>query len=147
MKKSILISLFLLGALTITFAQKSEIFEKDGIAIKGYDVVAFHTDAKATKGIENFTYRWKDTNWLFENQANLDLFKKDPEKYAPQYGGYCAYGTADGHKAPTETDTWTVKENKLYFNYNKKVQTAWNKDQMGYIEKADKNWVEIKDKP
>ncbi len=117
------------------------------MAIKGYDVVAFFTEAKAKKGSENFTYRWKDTNWLFESQDNLDMFKKDPEKYAPQYGGYCAYGTADGHKAPSETDTWTVKDNKLYFNYNKKVQQLWSKDIPGYIEKADKNWIEIKDKP
>lgn len=147
MKKIVCVSLILIFSLTAAFAQKSEIFEKDGMAIRGYDVVAFHTDARATKGSEKFIYHWKDTNWLFANQENLDMFKKEPEKYAPQYGGYCAYGTADGHKAPTETDTWTVKDNKLYFNYNKKVQQIWNKDQVGYIEKADKNWVEIKDKP
>lgn len=147
MKKIVCVSLILIFSLTAAFAQKSEIFEKDGTAIRGYDVVGFHTDARATKGSEKFIYRWKDTNWLFANQENLDMFKKEPEKYAPQYGGYCAYGTADGHKAPTETDTWTVKDNKLYFNYNKKVQQIWNKDQVGYIEKADKNWVEIKDKP
>jgi YHS domain-containing protein len=147
MKKLILVPLFFLFASYSAFAQKSEVFEKDGNAIRGYDVVAFHTEANATKGIENFTYRWKDTNWLFASQANLDLFKKDPEKYAPQYGGYCAYGTAGGHKAPTETDTWTVKDNKLYFNYNKKVKELWNKDIPGYIEKADKNWTEIRDKP
>ena len=146
-KYSILLSLFFLVTTTTVFSQKSEIFEKNGMAIKGYDAVAFHTEAKAIKGIENFTYRWKETNWLFKNQANLDMFKKDPEKYAPQYGGYCAYGTADGHKAPTETDTWTVKDNKLYFNYNKKVQAVWSKDIPGYIEKADKNWVDIKNKP
>jgi YHS domain-containing protein len=143
-KKSILASFLVLLVLAESAAQKSEIFEKDGMAIKGYDVVAFHTEAKATKGLENFTYRWKDANWLFANQANLDMFKEDPEKYVPQYGGYCAYGTADGHKAPTETDTWTIRDKKLYFNYNKKVQEIWNKDQAGYIEKADKNWVEIK---
>ena len=147
MKKIVFVSLILMFSLTAAFAQKSEIFEKDGTATKGYDVVAFHTDTRATKGSEKFIYHWKDTNWLFTNQENLDMFKKEPEKYAPQYGGYCAYGTADGHKAPTETDTWTVKDNKLYFNYNKKVQQIWNKDQVGYIEKADKNWVEIKDKP
>ena len=147
MKKSILASLFALCTVAAALAQKSEVFEKDGMAIKGYDVVAFHTQAKALKGSDHFTYRWKDANWLFADQANLDLFKKDPDKYAPQYGGYCAYGTADGHKAPTETDTWTLKDNKLYFNYNKKVQEMWNKDQAGYIEKADKNWVGIKDKP
>lgn len=147
MEKPLFITLVLFYSLTAAIAQKSEIFEKDGIAIRGYDVVAFHTDAIATKGSEKFVYRWKDTNWLFASQENLDLFKKEPEKYAPQYGGYCAYGTADGHKAPTETDTWTVRDKKLYFNYNKKVQQSWNKDQAAYIEKADRNWVEIKGKP
>lgn len=146
-KHSILVSLLFFFTTTAVFSQKSEIFEKDGMAIKGYDVVAFHTDAKAIKGSQTFTYRWKDTNWLFENQAHLDMFKKDPEKYAPQYGGYCAYGTADGHKAPTETDTWTVKDEKLYFNYNKKVQENWKKNIPGYVEKADKHWVDIKNKP
>jgi hypothetical protein len=72
------------------------------------------------------------------------LFAVDPEKYAPQYGGYCAYGTADGHKAPTETDTWTIDNNKLYFNYNQKVKELWNKDRPGLIKKADEQWPKIK---
>ncbi|NIJ52940.1 YHS domain-containing (seleno)protein [Dyadobacter arcticus] len=147
MKNSILVSLLFFFTVAGVFAQKSEVYQSDGIAIKGYDAVAFHTESKAVKGSEKFAYRWKDANWLFKNQANQDRFKETPEKYAPQYGGYCAYGTADGHKAPTETDTWTVKDNKLYFNYNKKVQEMWSKNIPGYIEKADKNWLEIKDKP
>ena len=120
MKKSILVVLFFLSVVVKGSTQKSEIFEKDGLAIKGYDVVAFHTKSKSLKGADKFTYQWKDTRWLFSNQSNLEMFKADPEKYAPQYGGYCAFGTADGHKAPAETDTWTVINNKLYFNHNKK---------------------------
>ena len=76
----------------------------------------------------------------------MELFKQNPQKYAPQYGGYCAYGTSQAHKAPTETDTWSIVNDKLYFNYNKKVQALWLKDQPALIKKADTNWPEIKDK-
>ncbi|HYC28216.1 MAG TPA: YHS domain-containing (seleno)protein, partial [Chitinophagaceae bacterium] len=68
----------------------------------------------------------------------------DPEKYAPQYGGYCAYGCADGHKAPTEIDTWTVMDGKLYFNYNQKVKAFWDKDRPKYIRLANMNWEKIR---
>ncbi len=82
---------------------------------------------------------------MFASKANLDSFKKAPEHYAPQYGGYCAYGTAGGHKAPTETETWTIIDDKLYFNYNKKVKDQWVKKTAAYIEKANVNWEIIKD--
>ena len=127
-------------------AQKSEIFQKNNLAIAGYDVVAFHTEGRATMGNKMFSYHWKDADWLFASESNLEKFRVQPEKYAPQYGGYCAYGTADGHKAPTEPDTWTIDNNKLYFNYNKKVQTNWNKDRPAFIEKANTNWPAIKDR-
>ena len=77
----------------------------------------------------------------------MESFKKSPEKYAPQYGGYCAYGTAGGHKAPTQTETWTIVDGKLYFNYNEKVKESWNKEQAKLIEKANTQWPLIKDKP
>jgi YHS domain-containing protein len=96
------------------------------------------------KGAKEFTYEWNGATWHFATKKNKDLFVANPEKYAPQYGGYCAYGTADGHKAPTETDTWTVVDNKLYFNYNQKVKTLWNKDQASLIKKADEQWPKIK---
>jgi hypothetical protein len=69
-----------------------------------------------------------------------------PDKYAPQYGGYCAYGTALGHKASTEADEWTIVNNKLYLNYSSKVKTTWLQDEQGYIQKADKTWPSIKNK-
>jgi YHS domain-containing protein len=127
-----------------SFAQTSEVFSNESGAIKGYDPVAFFVDSKAVKGLKEFTYEWNGATWHFATKKNNDLFVANPEKYAPQYGGYCAYGTADGHKAPTETDTWTIVDNKLYFNYNQKVKTLWNKDQAGYIKKADEQWPKIK---
>lgn len=143
--KSILFAALFFMAGCASKNDNAEIFQTDGKAIKGFDPVAFQIDGKAVAGSENYTFKWKNAEWFFASQAHLDSFKMAPEHYAPQYGGYCAYGTAAGHKAPTETDTWTVKDGKLYFNYNKEVQQKWNKDQKGYIEKADKTWPEIKD--
>jgi YHS domain-containing protein len=127
-----------------SFAQKSEVFTTESGAIKGYDPDAFFTESKAVKGEKEITYDWNGATWHFATKKNKDLFAADPEKYAPQYGGYCAYGTADGHKAPTETDTWTIDNNKLYFNYNQKVKELWNKDIPGLIKKADEQWPKIK---
>lgn len=123
---------------------KSEIFAPKGKAIRGYDPVAFFTEKAPVEGSEKFTYQWKGATWYFSNANHLDQFKKDPQAYAPQYGGYCAYGTSQGHKAPTETDTWTVKDGKLYFNYDQDVKQIWDKDRDGYIIQADKNWPKIK---
>lgn len=120
--------------------QTSEIFQKDGKAIGGYDPVAFFTQGAAVKGNEAIRAEWKGAQWYFGNEEHKNAFLAEPAKYAPQYGGYCAYGTADGHKAPTMADTWTIIDGKLYFNYNKKVKELWNKDTKGYIGQADKNW-------
>jgi YHS domain-containing protein len=146
MKKLLMITGIGLLMCVHAVAQKSPVFNTDGIAIHGYDAVAFFNAGKPEKGKVDFTYNWQDVNWLFATKENLETFKISPEKYAPQYGGYCAYGTAEGHKAPTETDTWTIVGDKLYFNYNQSVKNMWMKDQQQLIEKADKNWPEIKDK-
>ncbi len=140
MKKLIAIIVLLFIGLTATFSQKAEIFTINGKAIRGYDVVAFFSASKPVQGSESFSYSWKDATWLFSSRENLELFKTNPEKYAPQYGGYCAYGMSNGYKAPTVIETWKILNDKLYFNYNLKVQELWNKDQSGYIQKADINW-------
>jgi YHS domain-containing protein len=146
MKQVIAIAALFLLFIVRAQAQKGEVFAPAGKAIKGYDPVAFFKDAKPVKGADSLSYKWKDANWTFSSQQYLDSFKTNPEKYAPQYGGYCAYGTSAGHKAPTETDTWTIVNGKLYFNYNGKVKELWMKDQPALIEKADRQWPVIKDK-
>jgi hypothetical protein len=125
-------------------AQKAEIFQKNGVAIRGYDPVAFFTLGEPVLGDSMISYIWKEATWNFSTKSNMEMFKADPEKFAPQYGGYCAYGTADGHKAPTEIDTWTVINGRLYFNYNKKVKEIWSKKTDYYILQADKNWERIR---
>ena len=137
----------LLLALAIgSFAQKAAVFNKNGVAIGGYDVVAFFTANKPVLGSASFTCQWQDINWYFANQQHLDSFKLSPEKYAPQYGGYCAYGTSEGHKAPTEIETWTMVDGKLFFNYNKAFQKPIVKENQDLITKAQKQDHRIKHK-
>lgn len=144
MKRFLIIAALALVTAIQVHAQQSEIFAPGGKAIKGYDPVAFFKESKPVKGSDKFQYKWKDATWLFSTNENLEAFKTDPEKYAPQYGGYCAYGTSQGHKAPTQTDTWTVLNDKLYFNYNDKVKELWTKDQANLIKVADEKWPEVK---
>ncbi|MEP7109361.1 MAG: YHS domain-containing (seleno)protein [Ferruginibacter sp.] len=128
------------------FAQKSEVFKTGAGAIRGYDPVAYFKEGQPVKGGTGLSFEWKGSVWLFSTKENLELFKATPEKYAPQYGGYCAYGTADGHKASTDPGAWTIVDGKLYLNYNKNVQSLWNKKQKEFIEQANNNWPKIKDK-
>ena len=137
---------FLLFISTGSFAQKSAVFNPSEGAIHGYDPVAYFTESKAVKGDAKFTYTWNTVTWYFASQQNLDAFKANPEKFAPQYGGYCAFGLADGHKAPTDPEAWTILDNKLYLNYNKNVQQSWKKKSQEYIQVADKKWPLLKDK-
>ena len=127
-------------------AQKSANFVQSGKAIRGYDPVTYFTESKPVKGNEKHAYKWNNADWYFSSQQNLDLFKANPEKYAPQYGGYCAYGLSNGYKAPTDADAWTIENGKLYLNYNTDVREMWNKEKKERIEKADKNWPQVKDK-
>jgi YHS domain-containing protein len=129
-----------------TTAQKSPVFIAEGKAIHGYDPVAFFSESKPVKGDSSITANWQGATWWFASTANRDKFLKQPEAYAPQYGGYCAYGVSDGHKAPTQIDTWSIVEDKLYFNYSQKVKSFWSKDIPGHIKKANANWPTIKDK-
>ena len=145
MKRTIIIALLAFFSILNAQAQKSEIFAPDGKALNGYDPVAFFKASKPVKGVNTFSYQYKGATWLFSSKENLDAFEASPEKYVPQYGGYCAYGTADGHKAPTKVDTWTLVNGKLYFNYDQGVKESWVKDQKHLIQVADKKWPEIKD--
>jgi YHS domain-containing protein len=110
------------------------------IAIKGYDPVAYFTDMKPVKGSPEFGYTWKGAKWRFSSAAHRDMFMAAPEKYAPRYGGYCAYAVSQGKIADIDPDAWTIYEGRLYLNLDKDVQKLWEKDKPGYIRKADENW-------
>ena len=146
MKRKLFIVFAFIGMISTVSAQKSAVYAPNGIALNGYDAVAFFTQAKPVKGSADYSFKWENANWLFSTKADLESFKRSPEKYAPQYGGYCAYGTSQGHKAPTQAETWTIVDDKLYFNYNLKVKELWSKNRSAFIDSANKNWVLIKDK-
>jgi YHS domain-containing protein len=129
------------------FAHASEIYVTDGLAINGYDPVAYFKEHEPIKGDRRFTASHRGAEFLFSSQSNKDAFVKSPERYAPQYGGYCAYGLARGYKATTEPQAFTIVDDKLYLNFNDEVMNTWRSDTAGYISKADANWDTVKHKP
>lgn len=117
-----------------------------GLAVHGFDVVAFFKDGKPAQGDAKFSATHGDATYRFSSQANLDAFKASPAKYEPAYGGYCAYGVAVGAKFDGDPRFWKIVEGKLYLNLSADIQEAWNKDVSGNIKKAEVNWPGLKDK-
>ena len=137
-----------IAALAIFFAislsaQTVQYNSNKGIAIKGYDPVAYFIEHKAVEGNKQFSTEWSGSQWKFISQANLDSFKLTPEKYAPQFGGYCAMGVSENHKAPTDPTAWTIVNDKLYLNYNASVKEMWIKDTVNRINTANANWPSL----
>ncbi len=112
-------------------------------AIRGYDTVAYFTEGKAVEGDEKFSTEYTQATWLFSSQQNLNLFKADPEKYAPQYGGYCAYAVSQNTTASIKPELFTIHEGKLYLNYSNSVNEKWLADKENFIVDADNNWPAI----
>jgi len=112
-------------------------------AIKGYDTVAYFTESKPVKGKSEFSTEYNKATWLFSSQENLDLFLADPEKYAPQYGGYCAYAVSQGSTASIKPELFTIYKGKLYLNYNDSINDRWSANKDAFIVDADENWLEI----
>lgn len=107
-------------------------------ALKGYDAVSyFQGDGKPVQGKVTFTTEWNGANWYFVSQANLEMFNTNPEKYAPQYGGYCAWAVAKGKLVKGDPLVYTLSENKLYINYDKKVNNKWLPKKESLIKAAD----------
>ena len=111
-----------------------------GVALKGYDPVAYFQENRPVQGNPQFHYEWMSASWLFASAENRDRFASDPAKYAPQYGGYCSYAVSQGHTASIDPEAWKIVDGKLYLNYSKGVQQKWQQDVPGYIQKADHNW-------
>lgn len=137
----------LLLVLALPAAAVDEVFQTDDGAIRGYDPVAYHVEDRPVKGRAEFSHHWNGASWRFASAANRDRFAADPARYAPQYGGYCAFGTSRGYKVSTDPAAFAIVDGKLYLNYNKPVQTTWNRDRPGYIATADRNWVELAPTP
>jgi hypothetical protein len=119
------------------------------LAIGGYDTVAYHTLGKAVPGRLEYQTVWHDARWQFSSKEDLDLFAKDPEKYAAKYDGHCAMGVAyeDGHKDTVDPEAFTIVDGKLYLNHTKYWTTEWRKNEAANISRADKNWLAVKATP
>ena len=113
------------------------------VAIKGYDTVAYFQVGKALKGNESFTVQWHNLTWYFQTRDNRNLFETSPEKYAPQYDGYCAWAMTEARKAVTDPEVWKIVNGKLYLNCSMEAYEKWSKDIPGNIKKADANWLKI----
>lgn len=112
-----------------------------GIAIQGYDPVAYFTENKAVPGDPDITVSHDGAIYQFASDKHKAAFEANPGQYTPQYGGYCAYGASQGYNASVEPDQFTIADGKLYLNYNANVRERWNQDRASYITKADTYWA------
>ena len=142
-RRAFLVVLTLL-AFVIGPAFAGEYFEKDGVAISGYDPVAYFVEMKPVKGSPEFHAEYQGSTFYFSSAANRDTFAANPDKFAPQYGCYCAFGMAKGYKAVIAPAAFTVVDDKLYLNYSESVRSQWKLDIPGYIRKAHENWPDVK---
>lgn len=132
--------LFLLSACS---GQKDKIYSTRKGAIDGYDPVSYFMGGQPTKGEQAFSCQWQGAMWYFITDENRQLFEANPEKYAPQYGGYCAYAISQGYTAKIDPNAWKIVEDKLYLNYGDDIQAKWEADQDEYIMYADANWPKV----
>lgn len=120
----ILASLLLVVAVTTCSAANARQPNEYNVAIKGYDPVAYFTQNRAVKGSSKFTYTWNKANWHFSSPENRDLFAKNPDRYAPQFEGYCASGMSMGKLIEADPEEWTIVDGKLYMNYNRSFRDS-----------------------
>ncbi len=118
-------------------------YKASGVAIRGYDPVAYFTDGRPRKGSDKFTTEYESATWKFASQEHLDLFEAEPEKYAPQYGGYCAYGVAQDYLVKIEPENWTIVDGKLYLNYDDEVQEKWENNIPDFLKSADSKFSQL----
>jgi YHS domain-containing protein len=115
-------------------------YNNGGVAIDGSDPVAYFTQGQPVAGSADITHDWGGVTWRFASQENRDTFVAAPERYAPQYGGYCAWAVSEGYTASTVPEAWRIVDGKLYLNFSRRIQGRWERDVPGHIASADANW-------
>ncbi len=119
--------------------------DSEKVAIHGYDTVAYFTEGKPMQGRDEFEEVWEDARWQFSSATNLELFKANPERYAPQFGGYCAGGPAVGEYADGDPKLFTIVDGKLYFIKNEHFLERWREAPEAHVEFAEYNWTNFRD--
>lgn len=117
---------------------------QNDVAISGYDTVAYFSKGKAVEGSYKYTATYKNAIYQFSSAKNRDLFRSNPEQYAPQFGGFCAMGVALEKKLDVDPKAFKIVDGKLYLNLNPAVQKKWLTDVPAYIDTAENNWSDIK---
>ena len=131
-------------AAPITASAKDAVYQSFfGTAINGTDPVAYFPMGKPVEGSSDFAHDWNGATFHFASAENRDLFAASPEKYAPQFGGYCAWAVSQGYTASTDLDAWKIVDGKLYLNYRKSVQSQWEQDIPGNISAGEGNWPKV----
>jgi YHS domain-containing protein len=147
MKKLLFILALATAALPLAAQTKTLLnLDKNGVAIQGYDPVAFFTDGKPVKGKPEFPARHNGAVYYFSSNEHRDLFQADPAKYEPTFGGYCAFGVSRNKLAEIDVDAFQIVDNRLLLQYNKDVREMFNKDTKGNLAKADGNWPALVEK-
>ncbi len=139
---------FKIGSLSLLFAGFTlfavQVSTAGDIAIKGYDPVAYFKAGRSQQGTGAFSFDWHGKTWQFSSKENRDLFAASPEKYAPQYDGYCAWAMTESRLAVTDPEVWKIVDGKLYLNCSQAAYEKWSKDIPDHIKKADRIWQEMK---
>lgn len=134
------------GCATTPQQHELSINTQDGLALRGFDAVAYFAVDSAVKGDSKYEYAWNGAKWLFANEENLAKFKANPAAYAPQFGGYCSYAVSEGYTANGDPAAWKIVDGKLYLNYSPKVKSMWEQNMNERIGKGDQNWESFKTK-
>lgn len=144
--------MFIAVAVALAACGKADLFAKintdsDGLAIRGFDAVAYFAADGSAKGDPKYQFVWNGAKWLFSNAENLERFRQNPEAYAPQFGGYCSYAVSKGYTADGDPEAWKIVDGKLYLNYSKDVRSKWEEDEAANIEKGKNNWAGFETNP
>ena len=133
------------AAVLATRAQAAtpQLYAEDGIAIDGPDPVGYFTESRPVAGDPSITLDWNGATWRFASEDSRAQFEANPEAFAPQYGGYCAFAVSQGYTASTVPQAWTIHEDKLYLNFSRSVRRRWERDIPGHIEMANANWPSV----
>jgi YHS domain-containing protein len=116
-----------------------------GIAVDGTDVVAYFQDGRPVASEAAYSFDWNGATWRFASAENRERFRAEPERFVPQYGGYCAWAVGHGYTASTDPEAWSIVEGKLYLNYSRDVQAMWEPEKAQWIERANAEWPRLRD--
>ena len=150
-RKFLFFVVFIGIAVSLTACSKTAAFaavdiDDEGVALNGFDAVAYFAVENAVQGNNTYTFAWNGAKWLFSSAENLERFKQNPEAYAPQFGGYCSFAVSKGYTADGDPKAWKIVDGKLYLNYSPEVKEMWEKNEGPNIEKGNEHWVEFKKK-